>query len=124
MPKSRKSRYLLFYKCMKKIILVCLIPILWVVSSFASHHEDEHLNRSYYSCKHCCQVIATSDRPRTNGCSAQSGYGYHSWNEIGEVGQDAYGCGHCSITVYVNGRPRTGGCCSNAGYGYHSWNKY
>jgi hypothetical protein len=107
---------------MKKVAPYLLILTLWIASSFVPNHE--HLDRSYYSCTNCCQVIATPQRPNTSGCSSQSNYGYHSWNNIGEVGQDAYGCKNCGTSVYVRSRPSTSGCCSNANYGYHSWSKY
>jgi len=72
---------------------------------------------NWYQCKKCGAAIKKESSPNSSGCPSGS---YHSWQNLGEVGQNNYQCKKCGLVVQTKSTPSSSGCPSSS---YHSWTK-
>lgn len=71
----------------------------------------------WYQCNKCSTTIKSETFPISNKCAKAPS---HSWNKLGEVGDNNYHCSKCSTTIQTKSTPIS--CiCPNAAS--HSWKK-
>lgn len=71
-----------------------------------------------YLCRKCGLLVNAKSLPSTAGCIKEGLF--HSWRDIGEVGNNAFQCESCTTVVYANEVPTRLGC---PGDGFHKWNE-
>ena len=69
-----------------------------------------------YLCSKCGSLTKAKSWPSSVGCIKQGLF--HSWRDIGEVGNDGFQCETCNTVVYSNKIPTRLGC---PGDGFHKW---
>lgn len=75
------------------------------------------MNSHWYSFKSCATTIKKDSSPSMVGCSKSS---FHTWYNLGEVGDTNYSCKNCGKTIQTNGVPSMAGCSKSS---FHSWYK-
>lgn len=72
---------------------------------------------NWYHCKNCNIKIETEKQPTSLNCSSST---FHSWTNLGEVGNQAYSCKNCGTTVYTTKQPTSLNCSRET---FHKWTK-
>lgn len=85
--------------------------------SSTSSHKPKGIQLHWYHCKSCNLKIEAPQKPSSSGCSSDR---FHSWTNLGEVGNHAYSCKSCGTSVYTINKPTSSGCSRDR---FHSWTK-
>ena len=71
-----------------------------------------------YQCRKCGTLVAKDGHPNSEGCPTDN---WHSWCELGDVGQNTFQCRICGTVINSKYTPPNSGdgfnFCGNA----HSW---
>ena len=73
-------------------------------------------NLRNYQCKKCGTLVRSTSTPSSLNCLAK---GSHSWQNLGEMGNENYCCKKCGTWVMSRSRPSSLGCPTGSS---HSWN--
>lgn len=110
------SGYNIFAALIFIVIMYYVIKFLYFSKPQKNSNGTTTAALYWYYCTKCKTLVRQSKKPSGINCIRE----YHSWVNLGEVGDTNYRCNKCGMTLYTKNKPNSLHCDA---FAYHFWTK-